>query len=46
MLKTVYFVNLQNEQLLVSFDHEEVLAGKLRHQEINPAKNGTSNLTS
>lgn len=46
MLKAVYFVNLQNEQLLVSFDHKEVLAGKLRHQEINPAKNGTSNLTS
>ena len=46
MLKTVYFVNLQNEQLLVSFDHKEVLAGKLIHQEINPAKNGTSNLTS
>ena len=41
MLKAVYFVNLQNEQLLVSFDHKEVLAGKLRHQEISPAKNGT-----
>ena len=34
MLKAVYFVNLQNEQLVVSFDHKEVLAGKLRHQEM------------
>lgn len=46
MLQAVYFVNLQNEQLLLSFDHKEVLVGKLRHQEISPAKSRTSNLTS
>lgn len=46
ILKAAYFVNFQNEQLLVSFDHKKVLAGKLRHQEISPAKNRTSNLNS
>ena len=43
MLQAVYFVNLQNEQLIVSFGHKKVLVGKLRYQEISPAKNRTSN---